>query len=247
MAVRSAPITPENFKTAWKYAAGKQRAAMKKSLIRRTAVALAQIAFGCVFTVLATAIIYETGGSLARNFLNQIPKVVDWCRAVCGAVLEGAPEGTAWIIRCALLLWVLPFGIAFAASVPVTLLYHPSVPKQTGAMSEDAWNLWAMAKRAREYSRKGGNDVALIFAVLLGMFTVLFVLGDKSGGEITPAQGVLYGAAVIIGYQIVNLPLRLLMLPLHFSHVPKAFIAEAERCYLETGAAETKEELPVKA
>ncbi len=231
MAVHPTPITNENFQSAWKRIARKQRWAMKKALIRRTAVALAQLVFGCVFTVLAAGVIYKTGGALTKSFLSQMPQLMNWCARISGAVLEGAPEGSAWIVRCVLLLCVVPFGVALVAAVPVVVLYHPIVPKQTGAMREDAWQLWSMAKRAREYSQKGGNDIAVIFAVLLGMFTVLFTLGDKSGGEITPAQGVLHGAKVIIGYQIVNLPLRLLLMPLHFCHVPKSLVEAARQYY----------------
>ena len=48
----------------------------------------------------------------------------------------------------------------------------------------------------------------MIFSVLLGMFTVLFALGEKSGVEITPAQGVL-----------------------HFCHVPKSLVEAARQYY----------------
>ena len=52
MAAYPSPLTAENFKAAWKYIARKQRWSMKKSLIRRLAVMLAQIVYGCVFVIM---------------------------------------------------------------------------------------------------------------------------------------------------------------------------------------------------
>ena len=52
MAAYPSPITAENFKAAWKYIARKQRWSMKKTLIRRLAVMLAQIVYGCVFVIM---------------------------------------------------------------------------------------------------------------------------------------------------------------------------------------------------
>ena len=52
MAAYPSPLTAENFKAAWKYIARKQRWSMKKSLIRRIAVMLAQIVYGCVFVIM---------------------------------------------------------------------------------------------------------------------------------------------------------------------------------------------------
>ena len=231
MAAYPSPITAENFKTAWKYIARKQRWSMKKSMIRRLAVMLAQIVYGCVFVILATGVIYERSGASARLFLEQIPAVTDWCCRVSAAVLAGAPEGSAWIFRCIGLLYLLPFCVAIPPAVLVIFLYHPITPKQTGNMGEDAWQLWGMAKRAQEAAGKRWNDTAVIFSSLLGLFVIMFALGEMSGSEQGPMQAVLYGAGVVLCYHAVNLPLRLLLKLLHFCYIPKSMTADAEKYY----------------
>lgn len=232
MAAGFSPITSENFQTAWKIVARKHRRSMKKALIRRFPVMLAQLFFGCVFLILAFGVIYESGAPGARSFLDQIPEAMNWCSRVAATILEGAPDGTEWIIRCAILLCLIPFLIAFAATVLIVLLYHPITPKQTGDLSEDSWRLWSMAKRAKEYSKKSGNDTAIVLSVLLGLFTVLFALGEKQEA-VSPMQAVLYGIAVIIGYNVVNLPLRLLLTAMHFCYVPKAMLEETEHFHAQ--------------
>lgn len=232
MAAYPVPITTENFQTAWKRIARKQCRAMKKAMIRRISVMPAQLIFGCVFLVLAFGVIYETGGSGARAFLGQIPEIMGWCSKMSRAVLEGAPEETAWIVRCAVLLCAVPFCVALVPTALIVLLYHPIAPKQTGNMREDAWQLWGMAKRAREYTGKGGGDIAVVLSVLLGLFTVLFALGEQSG-EMPPARAVLYGVAAILVYHAANLPLRLLLTATHFCYVPKSMVSDAEHYYAQ--------------
>ena len=233
MAAYPSPITAENFKAAWKYIARKQRWSMKKSLIRRLAVMLAQIVYGCVFVILAIGIIYEKGGESARLFLDQIPVVIDWSCRISAAVLEGAPEGSAWIFRCMGLMYLLPFCVAIPPAALVILLYHPITPKQTGNMGEDAWQLWDMAKRAQEAAGKRWNDTAVVFSGLLGLFVIMFALGELSGSEQGPMQAVLYGAGVVLCYHAVNLPLRLLLKALHLCYIPKTMTADAERCHAQ--------------
>ena len=52
----------------------------------------------------------------------------------------------------------------------------------------------------------------------------------------------LYGAALYICYRIANIPLRLMLWPLHFCHVPATMVTDTESYYDQLNRSETAAE-----
>ena len=238
MAAYPVPITTENHKLAWKYMARKQRWAMKKDMIRRISVTLAQLIFGCVAMILVFGVLYDMEGSGIRFFLDQVPEAAKWIRQTTASVLDGAPEGKAWIFRCLGVLYIVPLFVALLSAVPILLLYHPILPGRTGDPRQDAWRLWSMAKRAREYATRRDNNTAILFAVLIGMFFILFSFEAMSSAGKSNAWVLLYGGGFILGYLVINLPLHLLLKALYTCRIPKTMVTDAENYYTQWSHAE---------
>lgn len=257
MAACPSPITADNFQTAWKCIAGKRRWSIKKELIRRVSVSVAQLLYFFVFLILALGVFYEMGGPLVRRFMDQFEEVGIWWHMVSDPVLAGASGEAARILRCAGALYLLPFCTVLPIAVLIVLFYHPRTPKQTGEALQDAWQLRGLAKHAQVYAQRKENDTAKICSFFMGMVMVLFVLGmmlfaygDPSlQGEVVAQAHLanlrcfLYGVAMFFCYRIVNLPLKWMLKLLHFCHVPAAMVTDTEEYYnqLHTKEPETSE------
>ena len=94
MAVCPSPITIDTFQDAWKYIARKRRWSMKKELIRRVSVSLAQMVYFFVFMILALGIFYEMCGPLVRRYMDQLPQVGIWWKQISEPVLAGYAYST---------------------------------------------------------------------------------------------------------------------------------------------------------
>ena len=51
----------------------------------------------------------------------------------------------------------------------------------------------------------------------------------------------LYGAALVVCYLIANIPLQLLLKPLHFCHVPESMVTDTQEYYARFSRAEASE------
>lgn len=237
-----APITAENFQTAWKCIARKRRWSMKKELIRRVSVSVSQILYFFVFLILALGVFYEMGGPLVRRFMDQFEEVGIWWHMVSDPVLAGASGEAERILRCAGVLYLLPFCTVLPFAALIALLYHPRTPKQTGDLQQDAWQLRSLAKHAQVYAQRKENDTAKICSFFMGIVMVLFVLGmmlyayedDSLRNEVVAQAHLanlrcfLYGVAIFLCYRIVNLPLKWMLKLLHYCHVPKDLVPLTE-------------------
>ena len=257
MAACPSPITAEQFRDAWICIARKRRRSIKKELIRRVCVTLAQIVYFFVFLLLAIGIFYEMCGPLVRSYIDVVPQVGIWWGQLRAAVLDGAANEAGRILRCAGMLYLLPFGAVLPFVVLIVALYHPRAPKRTGDLKQDAWQLRSLAKHAQVYAQRKENDTAKICSFFMGMVMVLFVLGmmlfaygDPSlQGEVVAQAHLanlrcfLYGVAMFFCYRIVNLPLKWMLKLLHFCHVPAAMVTDTEEYYnqLHTKEPETSE------
>ena len=236
------PITQENFQEVWKCIARKRRWSIKKELIRRVCVSIAQLLYFAVFLILALGIFYEMCGPLVRRYMDQFPEVQIWWNQISTPVLAGASSEVERILRCAGALYLLPFCTVLPLALLIALLYHPRTPKQTGDAQQDAWQLRSLAKHAQVYAQKKENDTAKICSFFMGMIMVLFVLGmmlfayeDESLRNEVVAQAhlanlrcFLYGAAMFFCYRIVNLPLKWMLKLLHYCHVPVSMVTDTE-------------------
>ena len=242
MANYPSPITQENFQEAWKCIARKRRWSIKKELIRRVCVSIAQLLYFAVFLILALGIFYEMCGPLVRRYMDQFPEVQIWWNQISTPVLAGASSEVERILRCAGTLYLLPFCTVLPLALLIALLYHPRTPKQTGDAQQDAWQLRSLAKHAQVYAQKKENDTAKICSFFMGMIMVLFVLGmmlfayedDSLRNEVVAQAHLanlrcfLYGAAMFFCYRIVNLPLKWMLKLLHYCHVPVSMVTDTE-------------------
>lgn len=239
------PITAENFSAVWTYTARKRRWSIKRELIRRMTVTLAQVIFFSVFLILAFGIFYEMGGGLVRSFIDQIPDLGRLWDRFYDLVFDNTATELQRLLRCAGLLYLVPFGTVFPLSLLVLLLYYPRTPKLTGDAQKDAWQLNAMAKHVEVYSKKKDNNTHGICSAFMGMFMIVFVLGLLLFAYTKPElheqviatahqaniRCFLYGLAMFVCYRIINLPLQWLLYLLHFTHIPKNLLQETGNYY----------------
>lgn len=247
MAAYPSPITTDNFQLAWKYIARKRRWSIKKELIRRVSVSLAQIVYFFVFLILALGIFYEMCGPFVRRYMDQIPQVGIWWKQLSEPVLAGASGESVRILRCAGVLYLLPFCAVLPPVILIILLYHPRTPKQTGDIKQDAWQLRSLAKHAQVYAQRKENNTANICAFFAGILMILFVLGAILFAYRNPSlrteviaqahlanlRCFLYGAAIFFCYRIGNIPLQLLLKTLHFCYVPPCMVTDTENYYAQ--------------
>ena len=117
----TAPITEENFSEAWKWIARKRRWSIKKELIRRVSVSIAQIVYFFLFLILTFGVFYEMGGSFVRIYINQIPQAGIWWNQLSAPILADASTETMRILRCA--------GILYCSLFYCTIPEPPSKPE----------------------------------------------------------------------------------------------------------------------
>lgn len=195
-----------------------------------------------IFLILALGVFYEMCGPLVRRFMNQYEEVGIWWSLISTPILAGASGEVERILRCAGVLYLLPFCTVLPVAILIMLLYHPRTPKQTGDAQQDAWQLRGLAKHAQVYAQRKENDTAKICSFFMGMLMVLFVLGmmlfcynDPNLRDEVVAQAhqanlrcFLYGLAMFVCYRIVNLPLKWILKALHFCHVPSSMVTDTE-------------------
>ena len=266
MAGCPSPITAENFQAAWKCVARKRRWSVKKELIRRVSVTLAQLVYFFVFVILAIGIFYEMGGPFVRRYMDVLPQVGIWWRQISEPILEGASGEVMRILRCLGIVYLVPFAAALVVAVPIALLYHPLMQKQTGDHKQDARQLRVMAKHAQIYAQKKENNTESICAVFIGVLMVVFVLGLMLFAYNNPSLReqvmmkahqanwtcFLYGLVLFVCYRLLNVPLKLLLKLLHYCRVPASMVADTEHyhselCREESAADEAKEEFDASA
>lgn len=248
----TAPITEENFSEAWKWIARKRRWSIKKELIRRVSVSIAQIVYFFLFLILTFGVFYEMGGSFVRIYINQIPQAGIWWNQLSAPILADASTEAMRILRCAGILYLLPFCTVIPPVLLIVLLYHPRTPKQTGDKKQDAWQLRSLAKHAQVYAQKKENNTATTCSFFMGILMCLFVLGlllfayanpsmrDQVVAEahLANLRCFLYGAAMFFCYRIVNIPLVLMLKALHFCHVPASIVTDTETYYNQVNSQE---------
>lgn len=92
MAACPSPITADNFQTVWKCITRKRRWSMKKELIRRVTVSIAQILYFFIFLILSLGVFYEMCGPLVRRFMDQFPEInLWWTQKSCASCAAREP------------------------------------------------------------------------------------------------------------------------------------------------------------
>ena len=252
MAECPSPINAENFQAAWKAIARKRYWSIKKELIRRISVTTAQIIYFFIFLYLGLGVFYEMTGDLSRFFMDQVPEWGVYWNKACEFFFAGTTSEFSRILRCVLALYLVPFGVVLPFAVLIVLFYHPSTPKQTGDMKQDAWQLRSLAKHAQVYADKKENMTGNICAVFMGVIVAVFVIGmalfawtkpELRDGIMAEAyklnwQSFLYGAAMFFLYRIINIPLKLLLVLLHYCRVPASMVEDTEKFHAQVSAGE---------
>ena len=252
MAACPSPITADNFQTAWKAIARKRRWSIKKELIRRISVTVAQIIYFFIFLFLALGVFYEMTGELSRYFMDQVPEWGIYWNKACEFFFAGTTGEFGRILRCVLALYLVPFGVILPFVVLIVLFYHPGTPKRTGDLKQDAWQLRSLAKHAQVYADKKENMTGNICAVFMGVIVAVFVIGmalfawtypalrDELTAEAYKLNWVsfLYGAAMFFLYRIINIPLKLMLVPLHYCRVPASMVEDTEKFHAQVSAGE---------
>lgn len=250
MAACPSPITSENFQAAWKAIARKRRWSIKKELIRRISVTVSQIIFFFIFLILGLGVFYEMCGDLARYYMDQVPQWGYYWNMACDFFFAGTAGELGRILRCALALYLVPFCAILPPVILIALFYHPSTPKKTGDPKQDAWQLRSLAKHAKIYADKKDNNTGNICAVFMGVIVAAFVIGMALFAWTYPAlrdgltaeayklnwASFLYGAAMFFLYRIINIPLKLMLVPLHYCRVPESIVTDTENYYARIGA-----------
>lgn len=242
MAAYPSPITTENFHKAWNCITRKRRWAIKKELIRRVSVSMAQIVYFFVFLVLTIGALYEMGGPFVRRYMDQLSQIGRWWNQISEPLLADATTETMRLLRCAQLLYLFPFGIVLPPVILIVLFYRPHTPKRTGDIKQDAWQLQGFAKHAQIYARKQENQSGKFYAIFMGVLMALFLLGLmlfarknwSLSDEIANRAGLycfLYGLALFLCYQIASIPLRIMLKLLHFCYVPASMVTDTKNFY----------------
>ena len=242
MAACPSPITAENFQSAWKYITRRYRRTLKKELARRISTVLAQTVYFLIFLVLMLGIFYEMSMPLVRAYMNNFPIQWNWWNQLSTLFQENVSSESYRILCCVGALCLVPFVITIPPVILIVLLYHPRGPKQTGDVMQDARKLHETAQRTQVAAWTMSGRAAKIFMFFAGATIVWFILGfmlyyypdislrDSAIGYVnqTTFRCILYGVAMIVGYRILNIPLKLLLNGFYFQRVPASMVTDAK-------------------
>lgn len=238
-------ITEETLPETWKRIARMRRRAIRKELIRRVSVTVAQLVFFFVFMILAFGLVYKLGGPMLHRYIGEIPTIGVWWNHISAFLFSKAGTPTDQLLLSAAYLYLFPFCTALVPAVLLLLFYHPATPKQTGDRKQDAWQLRAMAKHAQIYAGKKENNTANMCGAFAGFFAVVFALGyllfayrqpSLQAEVVSQAHWAnirlfLYAVALFFCYKLLNLPLFLMLKLLHSCRVPDSIVTETEAYY----------------
>ena len=235
-------MTTNDFPQKWKTALRRQYRARRRAVIRELVTTVSQLLFFAAFLVLGYGILYECSAGLFRGFLEVTPVLVRCWERFSAILFTGAGTQGLRLLRMLLFLYGVPFMASLTAAVMVGLVYHPLAPRLPEGETEQARQLWVVAQHVRAAGEKKRNGVfgfcALFFAIIMaGAVAFFYLYSIKSSTPAQAQQGlwhVLLGAAgALAAYGLLNLPLRLLVLPLYAYRVPQSFYDEADAYYRE--------------
>lgn len=241
------PITTENFTQQWEIVASRRRTAMRRAVVRRAVDVPVQIIYFAAFLILSFGIFYEMGGTLIRDYLDQVPQAGALWNRIAAAVFRGAEGENQRILRSFMLLYLPPIGAALLIWLLVRLLYHPKTPKRTGDEKQDAWQLRVMAVHVKTYAAREEGRSENFFSMFVGVTMAALALGlmifannipelrDQVQAEAVNANVRLlaYGIALFVCYRILFLPLKWFLRLLHRTRVPESMVQETERYDVE--------------
>ena len=229
-----------DFPQKWKTAVRRLYWTRKKAVIRDLVTTVSQLLFFTVFLVLGYGILYECSSGALRSFLDSSRALVLCWQKFAAILFAGAPGQWEKLLRLVLFLYGVPFMASLTAALMVGLLYHPLRPKLPDGETEQAKQLWVVANQVRAAREKKRSGVfgfcAMFFAMICAGAVAFFYLyivktGQPGESRIWVLHVVLGAVGSLVGYGLLNLPLRLLVLPLYASRVPQSFYDEADACY----------------
>ena len=253
MAACPSPIAAENFQSAWKVITRKRRWSIKKQMIRWLATFSGQLTFFFLFLFLAMGIIYEMGGPLVRDYMDQIPMVGHWWSRFAAPFFADMSGEIVRILYCIGALYLLPLATTIPLAMVISLLYHPRTPKQTGNMKQDAGQLHQLAKHAQACAWDKSSYIRKICVFSMGAIMIWFAVGllyftyghpplQESVAPIalrTNLGSIMYCAGAFLLYRVMNIPLRKLIRGLYFCNVPASMVTDTADYYTEVSQQET--------
>lgn len=245
MASRPETLTSDHFPQYWSYVAWKRRWSKKKAVIRSISVPVSQVLFFFVFVVFSYGAAYSMIPGMVHRYILEVPVLASLWTDFEAVFFASAAQEQQRLLLTAAALYLLPFSPAFVSAIAVCVLYHPTTPRQTGDPTQDAWQLWVMAKHAQVYAQRKESNTVNICAAFAGMLIAVAALGYLLYCLNNPATKqqiideahtanirlFLYAAALFFSYKILNLPLHFLLKLLHFCHVPKDLVSVTEAYY----------------
>jgi len=242
MAGFPSPITKDNFSDAWRYVTRKYRWANKKAKMRTVALTLGQVLYLPGFLIMMLCAVCTLTPRSVTSFIEKAPFLVRFWNRLSGLLFAGMETTGQQLARCALILYGLPLAVFFAVSILILLLYHPKASKPSGSDRQDAEALWYMARHAKGLGTKKGPDVTGFPAILCGALAgagtlglIIYWVTDPVGKALFLQQGfsttlTFFALALILifSYNIIILPLLLVMKAFCACPMPKRLSTEAE-------------------
>lgn len=236
------PITADNFSSAWRYVTRKYRLAKKASKTRSLALSLGQILYFPAFLILMLGAVCTLTPRSVTSFVEKAPAAVRFWNRISGLLFAGADTLGQQLLRGAIILYGVPLAVFLVAAILIFLVYHPRALPLTGDSRKDAEALWSMARHAQNMARENEKDINGPLAIFTGIAAAAFAIGviiywisDPVGKELASQQGLstnlkLFALALILifSYNILNLPLAVVMKVMCSCSVPKRLSSAAE-------------------
>lgn len=242
MAGFSSPITRDNFPSAWRYVTRKYRWAKKKSKMRSIGLTMGQVLYFPGFLILMLGAVCTLTPRSVTSFVEKAPFLVRFWNRVSGIVFAGADTAGVQLLRLAFLVYGIPLAVFLIISLIILLAYHPRAIKLSGNHRKDAEALWSMARHAQNMARENEKDINGPLAIFTGIAAaagavavIIYWITDPVGKELAAQQRLstnlkLFALALILifSYNIINLPLAVVMKLICGCSVPKRLSSAAE-------------------
>lgn len=241
------PITKDTFPQACEWADRRLRRAKKRRAFIKLAPAITQPVFAVVLAAMVYGMIYDYGTAMTTAYLDKLPQAVQLWERLRPLVYSSAETLPQQLLAWCVPLYLLPMALALAVALLVLVVYHPrrNLPNPQDSAAEQARQLCLTLRGANAMSKIPPSNLvgfwnalfAVVGAAVLFGF-VLFALMDSTieaavESHAHLANWGLFAAflVVLLGYQLICLPLTLFQRLLAWCHVPKKALDAAERWF----------------
>lgn len=170
------PITADNFAENWNIVDSERRTAKKKTATTKVASFFSNMVLAVLTLFAANGLIHDTMRGSYCDFLERIPYFLPVWERCSGYFLK---PGQSWQVQVALAALVV-YGICFLVCglfvLMVMAIYHPfKRPLPTGTPKENAEQMLTMARDARRYANRSGDQGNLFWALIFILAQVCII------------------------------------------------------------------------